>query len=84
MSPSIGDDERAEVLHAEFPEAFGHQVFPPDLFDLLDLLGLQRSRASDDREVDAAVALSSCRRCPGGIPPLPIIARTPYCWIRPG
>src|SRR5919199_1898320 len=30
------DDQRAEVLHPKLPEAFGHQVFPPDLLDLLD------------------------------------------------
>src|SRR5438105_1247713 len=31
------DGERAEVLDAELPEALRHQLFPGDLFDLLDL-----------------------------------------------
>src|SRR4249920_3808562 len=46
------DGERAEVLHAELPEALGHELLPCDLFDLLDLGRLERSRAADDREVD--------------------------------
>src|SRR5688572_11147894 len=33
------DRERAEVLHAELPEALGHQLLPGDLLDLLDLRG---------------------------------------------
>src|SRR5256884_5062561 len=49
------DRERAEVLHAELPEALGHQLFPGDLFDLLDLGRLERGRAADDREVDHPV-----------------------------
>src|SRR6516225_5376579 len=31
------DRQRAEVLDAEPPEALGHELFPGDLFDLLDL-----------------------------------------------
>src|SRR5690242_13805886 len=31
------DRERAEVLDAELPQAFGHQLLPGDLLDLLDL-----------------------------------------------
>src|SRR6266511_5855102 len=46
------DGERAEVLDAKLPEALGHQFLPGDLFDLLDLGRLERSRAADDREVD--------------------------------
>src|SRR5512134_1045312 len=46
------DRERAEVLDAELPEALGHQLLPGDLLDLLDLRGLERGRAADDREVD--------------------------------
>src|SRR5438067_6763262 len=46
------DGERAEVPHAELPEALGHELFPSDLFDLLDLGRLERGRAADDREVD--------------------------------
>src|SRR5256714_14182152 len=46
------DRERAEVLDAELPEALRHQLLPRDLFDLLDLRGLERGRAADDREVD--------------------------------
>src|SRR3972149_6902981 len=36
------DRERAEVLHAELPQALGHEVLPGDLFDLLDLGRLER------------------------------------------
>src|SRR3954447_22988096 len=46
------DGERAEVLDAELPETLRHQLFPRDLFDLLDLRGLERGCAADDREVD--------------------------------
>src|SRR5881392_626323 len=49
------DGERAEVLDAELPQAFGHQLFPCDLLDLLDLRRLERRRSADDREVDHAV-----------------------------
>src|SRR5262245_13970705 len=45
------DRERTEVLHAELPEALGHELLPGDLLDLLDLGGLQRRRPADDREV---------------------------------
>src|SRR5258708_5223218 len=46
------DRERAEVLDAELPGALGHELLPRDLLDLLDLRGLERSGAADDREVD--------------------------------
>src|SRR6266540_5222229 len=46
------DRERAEVLDAELPQALRHQLLPRDLLDLLDLRGLERRRAADDREVD--------------------------------
>src|SRR6476620_9008988 len=46
------DGERAEVLDAELPEALGHELFPGDLLDLLDLGRLERSSAAYDREVD--------------------------------
>src|SRR5262249_18678499 len=49
------DGERAEVLDAELPEALGHELLPRDLLDLLDLRGLERGGAADDREVDHAV-----------------------------
>src|SRR5947208_8724530 len=49
------DGERAEVLDAELPEALRHELLPCDLLDLLDLRGLERSRAADDREVDHSV-----------------------------
>src|SRR5919204_168444 len=49
------DRERAEVLDAELPQALRHQLLPRDLFDLLDLRGLERRGAADDREVDHAV-----------------------------
>src|SRR6266481_8730145 len=48
------DGERPEVLDAELPQALRHQLFPRDLLDLLDLRGLERSGAADDREVDHA------------------------------
>src|SRR5918994_1901485 len=51
------DRERAEVLHAEAPEALGHELLPSDLLDLLDLSRLERRRAADDREVDHPQAL---------------------------
>src|SRR4029077_7768563 len=36
------DGERPEVLDAELPQALGHELLPRDLFDLLDLRGLER------------------------------------------
>src|SRR5215211_9100534 len=50
------DGQRAEVLDAELPQALRHQLLPRDLLDLLDLRGLERRRAADDREVDHPVA----------------------------
>src|SRR5947209_3889765 len=49
------DRERAEVLDSELPEALRHQLLPRDLLDLFDLRGLERGRATDDREVDHPV-----------------------------
>src|ERR671932_2170831 len=49
------DGERAEVLHAELPQALRHELLPGDLLDLLDLGRLERRRAADDREVDHPV-----------------------------
>src|SRR5215213_1251186 len=49
------DGERAEVLDAELPEALRHQLLPRHLLDLLDLRGLERGGAADDREVDHPV-----------------------------
>src|SRR5207244_8075876 len=46
------DGERPEVLHAELPQALGHELLPGDLLDLLHLGRLERRRAADDREVD--------------------------------
>src|SRR5829696_5722826 len=46
------DGERAEVLDAELPKALRHQLLPRDLLDLLDLRGLERRGAADDRKVD--------------------------------
>src|SRR5918996_1933535 len=45
------DRERAEVPDAELPQALRHELLPVDLLDLLDLSGLERGRAADDREV---------------------------------
>src|SRR5712691_641633 len=49
------DGQGAEVLDAELPQALRHQLFPGNLLDLLDLRGLGRGRAADDREVDHSV-----------------------------
>src|SRR5690242_15565284 len=49
------DRERAEVLDPELPQALRHQLLPRDLLDLLDLGGLERGGAADDREVDHPV-----------------------------
>src|SRR5919204_5119365 len=49
------DGERTKVAHAEFPQALGHQVFPLDLLDLLDLRRLERRGTADDREIDHPV-----------------------------
>src|SRR4249919_641997 len=51
------DRERAEVLHAELPEALGHELLPGDFLDLLDLRRLERRGPADDREVDHPEAL---------------------------
>src|SRR6476469_1766858 len=59
------DGERAEVLHAELPEALGHELLPRDLFDLLDLRRLERGRAADDRKVDHAELLHRLDRVVG-------------------
>jgi hypothetical protein len=45
------DGEGPEVLDPEFPEALGHQIFPGDLFDLLDLGCFEGRGAADDRQV---------------------------------
>src|SRR5438270_11095876 len=45
------DGERPEVLHAELPQALGHELFPRDLFDLLDPRGLERGCAPAHGEV---------------------------------
>src|SRR5919197_5680509 len=50
------DGQRAEVLHAELPQALGHELLPGDLLDLLDLGRLERRCPADDREVDHPVA----------------------------
>src|SRR5919106_1195710 len=59
------DRERAEVLHAELPEALGHELLPGDLLDLLDLGRLERRRPADDREVDHPEALHGLDRLVG-------------------
>src|SRR5262245_38051051 len=51
------DGQGSEVLHAELPEALGHELLPGDLLDLLDLRRLERRRPADDREVDHPEAL---------------------------
>src|SRR6187551_2955652 len=59
------DDQRAEVLDAELPEALGHELLPGDLLDLLDLGRLERRGAADDREVDHAEPLHRLDRLVG-------------------
>src|SRR5262249_26971162 len=60
------DGERPEVLHAELPQALGHELLPGDLLDLLDLGRLERCGATDDREVDHAEPLHRLDRLVGG------------------
>src|SRR5919201_1991910 len=59
------DRQRPEVLDAEAPQALRHQLLPRDLFDLLDLRGLERRGAADDREVDHPVAAHRLDRLVG-------------------
>src|SRR6188474_460655 len=42
------DGERAEILDAELPETFGHELLPGHFLDLLDLCRLERRGAADD------------------------------------
>src|SRR5512134_2004333 len=66
--PSVGvdpDRQRAEVLHAELPQALGHELLPSDLLDLLDLGRLERGRTADDREVDHPEPLHGLDRLVG-------------------
>src|SRR5436309_1637944 len=56
------DGERAEVVHPELPQALRHELFPGDLFDLLDLRRLEGRGAADDREVDHPEALHGLDR----------------------
>src|SRR5215211_3925392 len=59
------DDQRPEVLHAELPQALGHQLLPGDLLDLLDLGRLERRRSADDREIDHPVRAQRLDRLVG-------------------
>src|SRR3569833_2960944 len=60
-----GDEQRAEALDAETPDAFRVEVVHVDLLDRLDPGGLQRRRAPDHGEVGAAnVAEGSERTLP--------------------
>src|SRR5829696_111337 len=59
------DGERAEVLDPELPEAFGHELLPVDLLDLLDLRRLERRGAADDGEVHHPQALHRLDRLVG-------------------
>src|SRR3954447_16764189 len=65
------DDQRAEVLDPELPQALGHELFPEHLLDLLDLGRLERRSAADDREVDHPEALHRLHPHRGGSPPSP-------------
>src|SRR5437867_1329254 len=60
-----GDGERTEVLDAELPEALGHQLFPSDLLDLLDLRRLERRGTADDGELDHPQTLHRLDRLVG-------------------
>ena len=51
------DGQRAEAFEAELPDAFGHQIFPVDLFDLLDLQGLHGGGSAGHREITSAILL---------------------------
>src|SRR5262249_46870475 len=59
------DRERAEVPDPKLPEAFGHQLLPRDLLDLLDLRGLEGGSPADDREVDHPESLHGLDRLVG-------------------
>src|SRR6476660_474938 len=59
------DGERPEVLHAELPEALGHELLPGDLLDLLDLGRLERRSAADDREIHHPETLHGLDRLVG-------------------
>jgi hypothetical protein len=48
------DQQRTESLDLELPERLGIQVVQIDILDRLDPRRLERSRAADDRKVDAA------------------------------
>src|SRR3989442_196927 len=56
------DGQRAEILHADLPEALGHELLPGDLLDLLDLGRLESGGPADDREVDHPEALHGLDR----------------------
>src|ERR1700733_5140733 len=51
------DQQRAEILDAEFPQALGMQVVEIDVLDLLDPGGFQRRGTADDGEIGAAQLL---------------------------
>src|ERR1700754_3100366 len=48
------DQQRAEMLDLEAPQALRMQVVEIDVLDLLDPCGLQRRRTADDGEIGAA------------------------------
>ena len=78
-----GDDQRAEVPHAELPEALRQQLLELDVLDRLDLGGLEGRGAAADRQVHTAELRAAPAASRPGRPPLPMMARTPYCSSRP-
>jgi hypothetical protein len=60
---------------AELPQAFRIEIVEIDVVDGLDPRRLERRRAADDREIDAANSRNARRVAPR--PPLPMTMRTP-------
>ena len=58
------DQQRAEVADAELPQALGIEVVEIDVLDRLDPGRLERRRAADDREIDAAELAERGRATP--------------------
>ncbi len=49
--------ERPEVFDAKFPNTLGHQVFPINVLNRIDLSRFESRSPSDDRKITAAELL---------------------------
>src|SRR6185503_16978402 len=56
------NEQGAESVDAELPQRLGVEIVEVDVFDRLDPRGLQRRRAADDGEIDAAQLAESFQR----------------------